>query len=100
MSNRNSASSFPNSDENGDDFRIEGLFYFDGPWDMTVRPPTPERVRQREADRANIERFVAWAKLEQEKLDARSRSQGNAAEAVGLESNVNEDDDAGMSKTG
>jgi hypothetical protein len=47
--------------------------YVEGPGDTTVRPPSPARVKQREADRANIERLVAWAKREQEIFNARQQ---------------------------
>jgi hypothetical protein len=75
MATSNVPSPLPNEEgvryERIDDLTVH--VYVEGPGDTTVRPPTPARVQQREADRANIERLVAWAKREQEKLNAHQR---------------------------
>jgi hypothetical protein len=73
MTASNSSAPLPKDDgvryERVDDLTIH--VYVEGLGDTTVRPPSPARVKQREADRANIERLVAWAKREQEIFNAR-----------------------------
>jgi hypothetical protein len=85
MTISSASSGLPNEDgvryERVDDLTIN--VYVEGPGDTTVRPPTPARVKQREADRENIERFVAWAQREQEKLSASKRELPNPNEPSG-----------------
>jgi hypothetical protein len=68
-----SAPESPN--DGGDDYEMVMHYFDDSPGDNTILPPTPERIRERERDRENIERYVAWAKREQDKLNTQRKSQ-------------------------
>ncbi len=92
--------SFPDENGDADDFEFVVNFIDDGPADTTIRPPTPERVRAREADRENIERIVGWAKREQEKFNARQRSQPDGNDDIEIfEAGADTDDQQDLDKS-
>jgi hypothetical protein len=65
----------PSPANNDDDFEREQVVYIDDSGDTTVRPVNAASLKIRERDREQIAALLAWAKRQQQELDAGRRRQ-------------------------